>query len=412
MSATTARYEKKLNDALKEIGKEGETFDNHNALKGNSIGSRANKIHRLAMVKRETNKPLTKLSQKELDNILLKRQKELNPDSFKVTCLNLREFYEVHKKKLKVEIPEGGKKELPDILTLEEIKKLTDGITNLRDRTVVKLLYETGARANEIATLKLKHVNFDDVGGTVTIQTSKTKTGARQIRIINSIPDLKVFINQHPNRDDGNADLFYRHKRGKYDSITADAIHGITTKWTFKILGKSVSPHIFRHSRATHLVAAGVPPRHLKRMFGWRSSKMLEIYEHLTMDDTDAEFAKAHGLPPKKDTQLKIETITCKKCKTRNNITSRFCQECGADMITDRLMQSKTVRQYGEQIQELREQNKVLMGNLERERKRISEVEKKMEDALINEGMLLAEREEEVQYLRKKHKDERRPRKK
>lgn len=68
-----------------------------------------------------------------------------------------------------------------DILTEDEIRRLSEVATNPRDKALVQVFYESEARACELLTMKIKQVSFDENGAVIMVQG---KTGARRIRLI------------------------------------------------------------------------------------------------------------------------------------------------------------------------------------------------------------------------------------
>lgn len=83
-----------------------------------------------------------------------------------------------------------------EILTSDEIKQMIQVALNFRDKALVFALYETAARSGELLNMKIKHVTFDKYGGVVILP--KGKTVSRRIRIIDSVPDLKKWLESHP----------------------------------------------------------------------------------------------------------------------------------------------------------------------------------------------------------------------
>ncbi len=350
---SSARFQNKLSWVLAEMGEEGRKYDEANRLKGNQLGSRANKLHRILMVRREAGKPLGKLSNEEIRQVLLKRQASLSHGLFKATCVNLREFYKtVYGRKAPIEVPRGGKNPLPTVLKKDEVAKLIDNIPDLRDRTMIKLLYETGARPIEIATLTLKQVVFDEYGGYIIVQDTKTSEGSRRVRFVAVTPDLKAFLNQHPWKGDPDADLFYSYRKGKNVSITTSGIDTVVRKWSRKILGKVVSPKVFRHSRFTHL-SGKLTDRVLKKLGGWKTSRMLEVYSHLSGEDVDAAVLGMYGITPEESVKPVLEIITCKKCGAKNNPSSIYCQNCGDALIMQTILRDKEMQKRDELMQRL-----------------------------------------------------------
>lgn len=93
---------------------------------------------------------------------------------------------------------------------------------------------------------------------------------------------------------------------------------------------KRVHPHLFRHSRATHL-APHLSEALLKQHMGWaQSSDMAATYIHLSGQELDKALQKLNGIKvEEKVEESKLKLITCVRCKTQNSATSRFCTSCG-----------------------------------------------------------------------------------
>jgi len=91
-----------------------------------------------------------------------------------------------------------GQRELPrEILTPEEVQRLIAACESLRNRALVHLAYEGGLRAGEALGLRVGDVEFDGLGAVVIV---RGKTGARRVRLIESVPDLQRWIAVHPQR--------------------------------------------------------------------------------------------------------------------------------------------------------------------------------------------------------------------
>ncbi len=100
----------------------------------------------------------------------------------------------------------NGKSRLPEeILTIEEVKRLIEAAGHVRDKALISTLYESGCRIGELATMQIKHLNFDKYGAKIIVSG---KTGMRRIRLITSTPYLANWLEIHPNRDDPNSPLF------------------------------------------------------------------------------------------------------------------------------------------------------------------------------------------------------------
>jgi len=218
----------------------------------------------------------------------------------------------------------------PDILTMEEIQKMLEVCDNLRDRALISLLYESGCRASEILGLRVNNVTFDEYGAIIIVDG---KTGSRRIRLISSVPDLKAWLNTHPKKNEVNASLslFYSFARNcKFNPLGCNTLDFIVSDVAKRAgITKRIYPHLFRHTRATHL-AKSLTEQELKVYFGWtRTSNMAGIYVHLSGKDIDDKILQINGIKQKDGTDVpKIPIIKCWSCGTINSIGNRFCSKC------------------------------------------------------------------------------------
>jgi integrase/ribosomal protein L40E len=222
------------------------------------------------------------------------------------------------------------RRKLPeDILSQEEIKKLADSCLNPRDRALILLLYESGARAGEIIGINLRDVKFDEYGAVIMLNG---KTGMRRVRVIDCVPDIKVWLNNHPRAKDQKAPLFIE-LRGKFNNLGNHATLANILKAAKRRSGltKRIYPHLFRHSRATHL-AQDFTEQELKIIFGWSGgSKMPATYVHLSGADLDRKMLQKRGIISElgKKQKEELKPIICKNCNCENSATARFCSQCG-----------------------------------------------------------------------------------
>jgi site-specific recombinase XerD len=173
----------------------------------------------------------------------------------------------------------------PDqILTEEEIKKLIETADNIRDKAIVSVLYESGCRIGELLNMRIRDFRFDDFGAIVTVDG---KTGKRNVRLVNSIPYLKMWLKYHPDKKDDS--WVWASKYGKIIGQLKYLSIYIILKDLAKKSGitKNVHPHILRHSRITH-VALKMPESSLRIMYGWvAGSEMTKTYINISGKDVD-----------------------------------------------------------------------------------------------------------------------------
>ncbi|MCD6494327.1 MAG: tyrosine-type recombinase/integrase [Archaeoglobaceae archaeon] len=230
-----------------------------------------------------------------------------------------------------LKILKGDKKEyrLPDVLTEDEVKAMIEAADNLRDKTIIAVIYEAGLRIGELANLQIKDIIWNEMGAKIKVHG---KTGERQLLIIMAAPYLKKWLEVHPEADNPNAYVFVSvGTRNHGKPMTYHAFNKVISQAAKKAgIKKRVNPHILRHSRATFL-ANYLTEAQMNVFFGWtQGSDMPRIYVHLSGRDVDDAIAKVYGMEveeEKKETKLKPKL--CPRCNEINTPTSRFCQKCG-----------------------------------------------------------------------------------
>jgi len=233
------------------------------------------------------------------------------------------------------------------LLTEDDIKKLVEATDHPRNKALIALLYESGCRIGEIATLQINNVAFDEKGAVLTVLG---KTGARRIRVVSSVPYLLTWINSHPMKDDPKSPFWVNigavnnRKHMQYGAIRS-LLQKIFVRAGIK---KRFNPHIFRHSRATFL-ANFLTEAQLKVYFGWvQGSDIAGTYVHLSGRDTDHKILEINGMAEenkKKEQELKPKI--CPRCNTSNSYTSNYCSKCASilDVETAMKEQEKMVQQ-------------------------------------------------------------------
>jgi site-specific recombinase XerD len=222
------------------------------------------------------------------------------------------------------------RKKLPEeLLTESEVKQMIEATDIIRNKAIIALLYEGGLRIGELASLKMKNVQFDDHGAVIKV---RGKTGERRVRIVSSASLLASWMEVHPRRDDKEASLWvnlstnYKKTGITYQGISQN-LKRIAKKAGIK---KRITPHLFRHSRATHL-ASKLTEAEMNVYFGWvQGSDMPATYVHLSGRDVDDKILQIHGLKPKdEDTKSELKPVECPRCNYINSPVNRYCGRCG-----------------------------------------------------------------------------------
>jgi len=211
-------------------------------------------------------------------------------------------------------------RELPKgVLSASEIQRILAACPSLRNRALVHVGYEGGCRAGELLGMKIKDVEFDRHGAVIVV---RGKTGARRIRLIESVHDLQLWFNEHPRGKDPDAWLWPNDK-GRH--ITVERFDAILKAAAMKAgIKKRVYSHLLRHSRATHL-ARIMTEYQLRIYFGWtKTSDVPARYVHLSGKDTDEALLKHYGI------FLDNEQRMCPRCGALNQPDALYCMRCSA----------------------------------------------------------------------------------
>ncbi len=182
-----------------------------------------------------------------------------------------------------IEAPRLGRK-LPDTLSIQDIDALIGAIDlskeeGERNRAMLETLYGSGLRVTELTTLKISDLFFEE--GFIKITGKGNKQRFVPISEVTKkyIGFYRLKRNTLPIQK-GHEDTLFLNRRGR--QLTRAMIFTIIKDLAVKIsLNKSISPHTFRHSFATHLLENGADLRSIQLMLGHESITTTEIYVHL-----------------------------------------------------------------------------------------------------------------------------------
>lgn len=192
-------------------------------------------------------------------------------------------------------------KKLPYFLYLQEVNKLIETplkntIFGIRDRAILELLYGTGIRVGELVNLNICNIDLYEKTIIVFGKGSKERIlplGNPSIRAIQeyltsrNLFEKKIFVN----KNDLEA-LFLNRLGGR---LTTRSIRRIIIKY-MKMAGlnKKISPHVLRHSFATHLLGGGADLRSVQELLGHKSLSTTQIYTHITKERLKTIYKKSH----------------------------------------------------------------------------------------------------------------------
>jgi len=183
-----------------------------------------------------------------------------------------------------LESPRTGRT-LPDTLNVDEITKIFEAIDlstpeGDRNKTMLEFLYGCGLRVSEMTNLKISDVRFND--GFISVIGKGNKQ-----RLVpasdGALKQLNIYLHQvrsHLIIQKGQEDFIFLNRRGK--KLTRVMVFYIIKSLAEKAgIRKTISPHTFRHSFATHLIEGGADLRAVQEMLGHASITTTEIYTHL-----------------------------------------------------------------------------------------------------------------------------------
>lgn len=195
-----------------------------------------------------------------------------------------------------LESPQTGK-HLPDVMTVEEIDTLIGAIDRTsregqRNRAILETLYSCGLRVSELCALRLSDLYLDE--GFIKVEGK----GNKQRLVPISPKAVKELRNYFPDRNEGlikpgYEDYVFISRFGKNISRIM-VFHIIKELAGMTGIKKTISPHTFRHSFATHLLEGGANLRAIQCMLGHESIGTTEIYTHIDRNRLREEIIGHH----------------------------------------------------------------------------------------------------------------------
>ncbi len=170
-----------------------------------------------------------------------------------------------------------NEKKLPKVLSKSEISVILANTNNLKHRMIISLLYSGGLRRSEVIELKISDIQSER--NLILIRGAKGKKDRFTILSKPLLIQLRKYYSEYKPK----VYLFEglhgkRYSAGSVAKVVKRA--GIKAK-----IRQSVTPHMLRHSFATHLLEGGTDLRYIQELLGHGSSKTTEIYTRVTNND-------------------------------------------------------------------------------------------------------------------------------
>jgi integrase/recombinase XerD len=183
-----------------------------------------------------------------------------------------------------IDSPKIGR-QLPDTLDVEEIDRLMNAVDRStpegeRNRAMLEVLYGCGLRVSELVQLKISRIHEREEFISVIGKGDKERLVPIGKTALNHIQLYRDSIRVHIEPQKGEEDILFLNNRGR--RLSRVMVFMIIKKLAvIAQIRKSISPHTFRHSFATHLVEGGADLRAVQEMLGHASITTTEIYTHV-----------------------------------------------------------------------------------------------------------------------------------
>jgi integrase/recombinase XerD len=187
---------------------------------------------------------------------------------------------------------------LPKALSIEEVDELlvaasqVQNAEDARDRVMIELMYAAGLRVSELVGMNLRDIDFE----TNSVRVSGKGSKDRSVPIYEScslmiLEYIELVRGGNSSHKDESA-LFLNRRRTR---MTRQAfwlrLKQVATKAG---ISSNITPHVLRHSFATHLLHGGASLRHVQELLGHANIATTQIYTHLTNEHVRNEYQKAH----------------------------------------------------------------------------------------------------------------------
>ncbi len=265
------------------------------SLSANSIEAYKRDVEKLATFFAEQNSDVNpaKVSAEQLKEFIKQvNEQHMEATSQARTLSGIRAFYKyllleniiVDDPTQLIETPRTTRK-LPDTLSIEDIDALINAIDlskpeGERNRAMLETLYSCGLRVSELVGLKISQLFFDTGFVRIVGKGNKERLVPIGETAIKRINGYLEFDRIHTPIKKEAEDIVFLNNRGA--GLSRVMVFTIIKNLAQKIgLKKSISPHTFRHSFATHLIEGGADLRAVQEMLGHESITTTEIYTHL-----------------------------------------------------------------------------------------------------------------------------------
>ena len=216
------------------------------------------------------------ISSTSVKSYLLAQDVSINTSRLQYAALRFY-FREILKSPFSVEDVPIKKRpnQLPKVISKETIRRILTTIKNPKHLLVVKLLYSSGLRLQELINLRRQDIDFDQ--NLIFVRQGKGKKDRVTLLAENVKTDLLKYYSKHKFR----TDYIFEGRKGKYSKKSVQKI----MESVGNNLNLHLHPHLFRHCFATHLLEDGVDVRYIQRLLGHSDVRTTQVYTHVSKRD-------------------------------------------------------------------------------------------------------------------------------
>ena len=228
----------------------------------------------------------------------LKRDKYLTQNYIYLTTVVSKKFLEFNNIYFLEDIKNPKRtKSLPKSLNEKEVHDLIESVSikeddtpfkqksKRRDKVILTLLYSTGLRISELVKLLKRDIDFDE-------RTIRVRGKGDKDRIVLFDENTKQLLLDYLDADKNNTEYIFVNKNG--NSLTPRYVQMMIKKYADEAgIKKKVTPHVLRHSFATHLLKNGVDIRVIQQLLGHSSLSTTQIYTSVDMDTIKSVYDQA-----------------------------------------------------------------------------------------------------------------------
>lgn len=188
-------------------------------------------------------------------------------------------------------------KRMPKFLTVDEVDAIMKSASGsdwkpVRDRAILEMLYATGLRVSEVASLHLENIDFKEGIVRVIGKGSKerlTIMGSQAQLALEKYLSIRAKVLKRP----AEASSLFLNRKGTL--LTPRSLERLVSFYALKAgIMKRVTPHMFRHSFATHLLDGGADLRGIQELLGHASLSTTQKYTHVSLDRLMEVYDKTH----------------------------------------------------------------------------------------------------------------------